>query len=468
MRSLIAAITSQRGIGSMKERMPIGAYIAHLAWRGVLLGLFGGMSLALFGRGDQKRGRKANQPIHAETDSERPPVRDEDRLVEPLGPGVAWGRLDQLEGKYTGVPFMLTRAIIILGRQSGCDVVLDDDRASRYHVVIAWDHNHGSIQDNNSTNGTLTNGQSVKGPMPLRHGDIIEAGGAEFRFTYTEATGLATLDAQPTEKIVLPGMQSMAEQPLPHARLTALTGPEPGRAWPVVSAGVVSIGRGGDNIVVLPHASVSRHHAQLLVQATGLYIQDIGSSNGTSVNGDPLVAPRQLLDSDHIQVGDILLVLKLEAAPNVNTVPLEPPTQHLPSSPTNHPAGAPFPAPMQGMLPSRGPAGYPSAPNTGGAPYTPPMTTGKPYKQPMAPGNVPPVSSPISGTPAAAPGAAGEVGPNAQFRPPMQPMTTLPHPSVPGEKRVPRFRPTRPEGRERGDKPPEQGQGQGQGDGTSQ
>jgi pSer/pThr/pTyr-binding forkhead associated (FHA) protein len=243
---------------------------------------------------------------------------------------VAWGQLDDLTGRYGGQPFLLTRQIIILGRQSDCDIILDDDRASRYHVFLTWDHGMGYLRDNHSTNGTVINGQSHQGPVPLHHGDIIEVAGFEFRFTYSETSGLATLAEQPTEQFALAGVRAPAPKPPVQARLTALTGPEPGRSWPVIM-GVISIGRGGDNIVVLPHASVSRHHAQIAVQPTGLYLFDVGSSNGASVNGEALVAPRLLRDGDHIQIGDILLMIKLEnAAPDV---PLEDvPTQYLPAT----------------------------------------------------------------------------------------------------------------------------------------
>lgn len=302
--------------------------IANTLWRGAALaGVWGAVQWAVFGRGGPPRraSRKLPQPR-----GESAGVNPDQRLVEPLGPGVAWGQLDDLTGRYGNQPFLLTRQIIILGRQSDCDIILDDDRASRYHVFLTWDHAMGYLRDNHSTNGTVINGQSCQGPVPLHHGDIIEVAGSEFRFTYSEASGLATLAEQPTEQFALAGVRPPAPKPPVQARLTALTGPEPGRSWPVIT-GVVSIGRGGDNIVVLPHASVSRHHAQIAVQPTGLYLFDIGSSNGASVNGEALVAPRLLRDGDHIQIGDVLLMIKLEG-PATDVAPEDVPTQYLPAT----------------------------------------------------------------------------------------------------------------------------------------
>ena len=303
-----------------------------------LLGLWASMAFSVWGRNAPRRSHKQGQG----RDRESSGVNPDQRYQEPLGPSIAWGQLDQLGGKYIGVPFLLSRQIFIIGRQADCDIIIEDDRASRYHVMLTWDHGKGYLRDNNSMNGTIVNGQPGLGTVLLRHGDIIEVAGSEFRFTYTEASGLAVLDSQPTEKFALPGVATPEAKPHVRARLTALTGPEPGRGWPIV-AGVVTIGRGGDNIVVLPHVSVSRHHAQIIVQPSGLYIQDVGSINGASVNGEALLAPRLLGDGDHIQIGDILLVCKIEQLPVATE---DQPTQQLPATmpipARQNPADPPF------------------------------------------------------------------------------------------------------------------------------
>lgn len=362
----------------MKRRkdQPSRRGLAGALWGGAAaVGVLGGVALSVWGRGGPPRRSSRKLPPQR---GASPGVNPDQRLIEPLGPGVAWGQLEDLIGKYGVQPFILTRQIIILGRQSDCDIILDDDRASRYHVFLTWDHDKGYARDNGSTNGTVINGQACQGPVLLHHGDILEVAGSEFRFTYTETTGLAILEAQPTEKIALVGVRTPEARPQVQARLTALTGPEPGRNWPII-AGVVSIGRGGDNIVVLPHASVSRHHAQILVQPTGLYFQDIGSSNGASVNGEAVVAPRLLRDNDHIQIGDILLVLKLETPPPATAE--EVPTQYLPTTLPSvarvDPDAAPVPPPYRGARTRPGPWRG-TAPDAPSQPSTPPPASSTP------------------------------------------------------------------------------------------
>lgn len=76
---------------------------------------------------------------------------------------------------------------------------------------------------------------------------------------------------------------------------------------------VLSVGRQLVNDVVLPDERVSRQHARLDQGADGLYITDIGSSNGTYVNSIPIQAPTRLQPGDVVEVGGSRLVVR--AAP---------------------------------------------------------------------------------------------------------------------------------------------------------
>jgi hypothetical protein len=72
-----------------------------------------------------------------------------------------------------------------------------------------------------------------------------------------------------------------------------------------LSQPVVRIGRAlQDNDIVIPHPSVSSHHAEIAVQRGGPVVQDLRSTNGTFVNGQRLVQPQPLRDGDRITIGD--------------------------------------------------------------------------------------------------------------------------------------------------------------------
>ncbi|MGB5697781.1 MAG: GGDEF domain-containing protein [Polyangiales bacterium] len=70
--------------------------------------------------------------------------------------------------------------------------------------------------------------------------------------------------------------------------------------------GAVSIGRGGENDVVLMSDSVSRRHARIEQRAGGYYVVDTHSTNGTYVN-DQLVHDHRLRRGDQVKVGDTIL-----------------------------------------------------------------------------------------------------------------------------------------------------------------
>ena len=74
------------------------------------------------------------------------------------------------------------------------------------------------------------------------------------------------------------------------------------------------IGRGGDCQLVLDDGRVPRRHAKLWVHDEKVSVEDLGSSNGTLVNGKPIPGAVQLRAGDRITIGDQeLVVVELRA-----------------------------------------------------------------------------------------------------------------------------------------------------------
>jgi hypothetical protein len=65
----------------------------------------------------------------------------------------------------------------------------------------------------------------------------------------------------------------------------------------------ITIGRHPDCDIVLPNEEVSRQHAEVRREEDGFVLVDLGSLNGTKVNGAGVRAPRQLQDGDSIVIG---------------------------------------------------------------------------------------------------------------------------------------------------------------------
>jgi serine phosphatase RsbU (regulator of sigma subunit) len=83
------------------------------------------------------------------------------------------------------------------------------------------------------------------------------------------------------------------------------------RRWPL-PAGETRIGRGAELPVSLADRSVSREHAVLSRDGDRIELRDLGSRNGTTVNGERLAEPRLLQAGDRVALGNV--VLTLEAA----------------------------------------------------------------------------------------------------------------------------------------------------------
>jgi len=76
------------------------------------------------------------------------------------------------------------------------------------------------------------------------------------------------------------------------------------KTWPLIDKKTYRIGRGQANDIILDSSWVSRQHAMLQVEENGtVYALDMGSANGTLVNGQRIVTPTPLRSGDLIQIG---------------------------------------------------------------------------------------------------------------------------------------------------------------------
>ena len=84
--------------------------------------------------------------------------------------------------------------------------------------------------------------------------------------------------------------------------LVVYEGEQEGQRW-ILDRDRMIIGRGTDCEIVLPSRQVSRHHAQIERDASGYLLRDLGSKNGTCVNGQEVRdRPYRLKDGDEIQI----------------------------------------------------------------------------------------------------------------------------------------------------------------------
>lgn len=92
---------------------------------------------------------------------------------------------------------------------------------------------------------------------------------------------------------------------------------------PVVVPSDVTIGRDHDATLRLADPEISRRHARVVATAGWYVITDLGSHNGTQVNGETLTEPRALVSGDVISVCSTQLVFHHQATPIVERAPLD-------------------------------------------------------------------------------------------------------------------------------------------------
>ena len=71
--------------------------------------------------------------------------------------------------------------------------------------------------------------------------------------------------------------------------------------------GPVVIGRSPSSDIVIDEPYVSASHARFNIQGPALVLEDLGSTNGTMVNGHIIEQPVTLRDTDEVQVGDVIM-----------------------------------------------------------------------------------------------------------------------------------------------------------------
>lgn len=82
------------------------------------------------------------------------------------------------------------------------------------------------------------------------------------------------------------------------------------REWPL-SEGSNLVGRDRDCAIRIDSATVSRHHARIVVEPDETTVEDLGSKNGTLVNGQRVEQRVALADGDEIQVGSVTTTYRI-------------------------------------------------------------------------------------------------------------------------------------------------------------
>jgi hypothetical protein len=108
-------------------------------------------------------------------------------------------------------------------------------------------------------------------------------------------------------RVLLRDLRAASRGPAELGRLVVLASPrgepQPGGSYPLDA--VTSLGRDVNNGIVLDDPFASNDHAVLTFRGRNWYVEDLGSTNGTFVNGVPVEGVGPLGFGDELQVGEI-------------------------------------------------------------------------------------------------------------------------------------------------------------------
>lgn len=112
----------------------------------------------------------------------------------------------------------------------------------------------------------------------------------------------------------------------PTARLIIHIGTEPEREL-ILGEGDILLGRDASNDIVTTDTEASRRHSRIALETDGYLVEDLGSTNGTFVNGQRVTMPTPIHDGDTITLGRAVRILFMGHAPTLGIDPLPPEAQ---------------------------------------------------------------------------------------------------------------------------------------------
>jgi pSer/pThr/pTyr-binding forkhead associated (FHA) protein len=257
-----------------------------------------------------------------------------------------------------GREYQVVGTSLKFGRDASADVVVGGTQVSRRHAEIVQSP-RGYILVDNSTNGTWVNGERVQNQRLLARADVIRIGEEEFRFYADAAAAAPAAPVPPAIATPLTAPPSAAPpQAAPPASAAKLvsTGyfatplkenlastpavpmqapPPPAAAAPAarpaqpqalakflvrsgglkgqrlyVKVPIVNIGRADYNDLVIPDDSVSSQHAKLTRREGVWILTDLGSTNGTMVDGEKVAGDVPIAPGAFVRLGDVQLVFE--------------------------------------------------------------------------------------------------------------------------------------------------------------
>ncbi len=252
---------------------------------------------------------------------------------------------------------VLQPGVLSIGRADDNDIVLSDIGVSRRHAKLHVDENSVEYEDNGSGNGSLYNGRRFK-RQRMADGDEIVVDPFRLQILLAAETDEANLSTAATLK--LGGLEEG------FARLELTSNHRMDKtAFEVPAEGMITLGRGDRNEIVLPEPAASRVHSEIVGHMGNWTVRDRASANGTYVNGRK-VREQVLRDGDKLRIGTV--ELKFFAPGGEGTANFGSPVPSRPNRPAFETQPPPNQRPAASPTPAREPVSRPASEPTAARP----------------------------------------------------------------------------------------------------
>ena len=173
-----------------------------------------------------------------------------------------------------------------LGSAASSAVAISGDGVQPIHASLLLDRRGLTLIIREGGQSTHVNARPVREKAIVRLGDLISIGNVLLAVrpdSDANVTGRVPPKSPVEETMAEITNETRYRMSPPKAVLRGVSGPYFGKVIPV--AGRLVIGRGNDCDLVLDEAEMSRRHAMVEVTPAGIWLRDLGSANGTYVNG---------------------------------------------------------------------------------------------------------------------------------------------------------------------------------------
>lgn len=174
---------------------------------------------------------------------------------------------------------LLSSGVNRIGTAPDAQIVLTQAGVGGVHCEIQMHGEHATVSAPDPSHPVSVNGRPLGGPMTVRPGDLLGIGPVQARLVAVEKAVATVARAAAVDDTGA----TRVRMAVPKFVLRGVSGAAFGKTYPV--PGPVVIGRQQDCDISIPSEEISRRHAQVKPSADGLMVEDLGSANGTYING---------------------------------------------------------------------------------------------------------------------------------------------------------------------------------------